>query len=379
MNILINSAELQYAIGKMLSVVEKGTPRPILSYAILEASKDGPSLRVSATDMEVAARVVVRKVQVLEGGGGCVNPKNLFDILREIPAGDIRIEMMGNILKIQKENMSYSFLTYETEDFPHLSFHHEPKSFSIRGENLQKIISKVSHAISLEEGRIHLGGIYLSEYEGKLRSVSTDGNRLAMLDLDLENFGPGSIAKEGIIVPRKGVFELKKMTEDHDNSNIKISSEKNVLYASAGNEYFVSVRLITRDYPRYHKVIPSDLPFNAFIDRDIFLNSVRRMRIMSNEKFNGVILKIDNHQIELSANDPSRGDAFEVVPIERKGKAMENGEFVEIGLNARYLIDSLTTIDDGDVSIKFSNDKVPFCLKSVQNEDYLSIIMPIEF
>ena len=203
MKSLINSSKLQHALGRVLSVVEKRSPRPMLSYALIHASTDN-TLSVSATDMEVSAKVSIRGIQVDEEGTFCINPKNLFDILRELPVGDMEAKLEENTLKIQKEAMSYSFLTYQTDNFPHLSFEHGPHNFLIRGESLQRVISKVSHAISSEEGRIHLNGIFLSEYEGRLRSVSTDGNRLAMLDTNLKRFGRESLKKEGIIVRERG-------------------------------------------------------------------------------------------------------------------------------------------------------------------------------
>ena len=168
------------------------------------------------------------------------------------------------------------------------------------------------------------------------------------------------------------------MAEDHDGSDIQISTTGTFLHASVGDDYFLSIRLIARDFPKYNNVIPNDLSFKILVDRDTILNSVRRIKIMSNEKSNWVKLNINSRQIELSANDPSRGNAYERISIEYEDNSVQSGESVEIALNARYLIDSLSSLEEDEVIVEFSNDKMPVCLKSNNRSDYLSIIMPIE-
>ena len=372
MKTVTNSAELQQSLGRVLSVIERKTARPMLSYALVDVS--GKAISITATNMEVSAKVVIDAV-VEHEGSFCINAKNLYDVLRELPDDDkMEMELDGNSLRIGSSgNILYSFLTHRDDNFPRLSFHHKNKSFFIEADKLQDIISKVSHAISSDDGSVHLNGMFLSEVEGKLRSVSTDRHRFAMIDTKLNGSNISESLEEGIIVPRKGVFELKKMAENHIGVSIEISADEAFLYACVGERYFLSIRLIARSYPDFSKVIPENQPFKLTVKRDNFLEPVRRIKIMSNEKTNGVKIELGPNTMELSANHPSLGNAYEKIPVEYRGDSME------IGLNAQYLIDLLSTFEDDDVvEIVFGNDKVPVLMRSSSCCDYLGIIMPLE-
>ena len=366
---VIQTNELSHALSRILSVVENKTTRPNLAYALVEA--EGPVLSISATNVEVSSKVVVG-AHIESGGHFCVDAKKLSDILREMPEGSMEMELKDNSLGIKKGGIFYALLTHAGEDFPHLSFDHQGKEFCLRASQLQEVISKVSHAISVDETRgVHLNGIYLSWVDGKLRSVATDGHRFAMLDTEIQRGEPEEI-QNGIIIPKKGVSELKKMTEYNDDTFISLSVDGTSLYASVDGNYFISVRLVPREYPNYKNIIPEKSSFRASIDKSPLLDAVRRIKIMSNEKSHGVKILLGHGKMQISASNPSLGNASEKIPVDFGEQDME------IGFNAKYLIDSLSVFDDGPLEIKFDNSALPVVLQSSRLPNYLGIVMPLK-
>ncbi len=369
MEATINSNELQEALGKILSILDKKSSiRPMISYAFLNISND--SINIQATDMEVTAKITM-KVKVEAEAQFCIDAKKLFDAVRWLPDKYVRIELKDNALNVGSENIHYSLLVYKSDDYPNLMLQHEGKTFQIESRKIQDIISKISHAISSDETRMNLNGIFLCEYDGKLRSVSTDGHRFSMIDTIIDK-SDLEIFRDGVIIPKKGVFELKKMAENDKNSSITISIDDTFLYASINDCYFLSVRLIARTYPNYQNAIPTNPIRHFFVDKNLLLDAVRRVKIMSNEKSYGVRIKLAPSQMEVLANDPLLGKAYEKIPIKY------DGENIEIGLNANYLIDSLSIFEQGDVKFQLNNDIMPVLVRPSDRSDYLAIIMPLK-
>ena len=369
MKAVIKTSELRGALGKILSVVENKAARPNLAYALVEA--DDKSLSLSATNVEVSSKAIV-KGRVENAARFCVDAKKLSDILREMPEGSVEMELKDNSLGIKMGEIFYSLLTHPGEGFPNLSFEHPNKIFSLRVEQLQDIITKVSHAISVDETRgIHLNGIYLSRVDGKLRGVATDGHRFAMLDTEIP-WNDDGILENGVIIPKKGVSELKKMTEYDKDTTVSLSVDDASLYSSVGDGYFVNVRLVPREYPNYKNIIPERSSFAVGVDKMSLLDAVRRIKIMSSEKSHGVKMLLSRGEMQISTNNPGLGNANEKIPIKF------DEEDVEIGFNARYLIDSLSVFDGGDVDIKFDNSTLPVVLSSSGQPNYLGIVMPLK-
>ena len=369
MDVLVNSTKLRLALARVLTILEKkSVVRPILSYTLFDISDN--TIEIQATDMEVAVRITIQ-AEVEKKGRFCINARSFFDALRGFPDDQVKMKLCENSLQIESENIYYSLLVYESDEYPNLLFQHSDAILQISNDKMLDIISKTSHSISHDETRVHLNGIFFSEYNGQFRSVSTDGHRFAMIDTEVENFNP-DILGDGIIVPKKGVFELKRMVENNENSSISLSVDDTFLYVSAGSDYFLSIRLIARHYPNYHNVIPQNPVRHFFVDKIVFLDAVKRVKIMSNEKSHGIIIKLMPSSMKITANDPSLGDAYERIPIKYEEEAME------IGFNANYLIDSLSIFEDGDVEFQFNNDIMPVIVKPVVRSDYLTIIMPLK-
>jgi len=370
MKFTIKTEAIRNALAKTLSVVDKRNTRPILTYCYFRAHEN--SLEMIATDSEISAKVVVT-INVEKPGTFCIQAKNLFDILRELPDSTVlfEIESDSNILKLNCNEIKYSLLICSPEEFPQIIFNHTAKTLTLTSLQIEDIIKKTSHAISTDETRLYLNGLFLQEVDSHLRAVATDGHRLAMID-EKECQSSNESLINGIIVPKKGVLELKRMAESFIDEKIQISVDESFLYASVNDVYFLSIRLISRDYPKYQAVIPSKTTYKLDVDRDAFLTAVRRIKILSNEKSNGVKLSITSKNLTISANHPSLGDALEKLPINYEGKD------ISIGVNAKFLIDTFSVLDDSDVTLEFNNEISPVVIKSANRPDFLGIIMPLK-
>src|SRR5690606_25601908 len=257
------------------------------------------------------------------------------------------------------------------DEFPQLSFQNQSSEFRLKTKQIAHIINKTSHAISTDETRLYLNGIYLQLTDSKLRSVVIDGHRLALLDTS-EFIGDNKFLVDGVIVPRKGISELKKIADTYPEDEVTISLDESFMFVNARNEYYLSIRLIAREYPKYQTVIPSKTINRFHIDRNAVLNAVKRIKILSNEKTNGVKLNIQPNELIISTNHPSLGQASETLPITYDGKP------TEIGFNAKYLMENLSVLNESDVTFEFNNELSPVVVKADDLPEFLGIIMPLK-
>ena len=370
MKITIESSILRDGLNKILTVLDKKNSRPILTNCLISFKEN--KLELLATDLEVAAKVILNATTVGQSKF-CINTKNLFDILRELPDErvDLEIDSEKNLLNLTCAKINYSLLITNSEDYPQVSFDNSSELVKIKSDDLQNIIQKTHHAISNDETRINLNGIYFQEIENKLRAVAIDGHRLALLDI--YNFDSSNQPlKDGVIVPKKGIAELKKLADSYPDSELSLKVDESFLYASCNEEYYISIRLIAREYPKYQTVIPSKTSYTITVDRGAFLNAVKRIKLLSNEKTNGVKVKFTETELKISADHPSLGHALELLPVSYDGPEME------IGFNARYMIDSLNVLDVSEIIFEFNNELSPVIIRSGEHENFLGIIMPLK-
>jgi len=358
------------AINTLLSVVDKKNTRPILGYIHFSASSS--KLILTATDLEVSAKIIL-DADVQGEGSFCVNGKNLFDIVRELPNQNLVLSVNDktNTLNLNCALIEYSLLILGPDDFPKIDFQSSLPTFEINSAKLRELISKTSHAISNDETRIYLNGIFLQEVNSRLRAVATDGHRLSLYEMDFDDKQKIDALINGVIIPKKGVYELKRMAET-DLSSIKIALDESFLLLNSSENYFLSIRLISREYPKYQAVIPSRTSFKLITDKNLLFNAVKRIKIMANEKSNGVRIKISSKELVITANHPSLGNAQEKMDVNYDGKEMV------IGFNAKYLMETLSALDEGEVSFELNNELSPVIVKSDQHPNYLGIVMPLK-
>jgi DNA polymerase-3 subunit beta len=369
MKFSIQSHILRDAINKLLTVVDKKNSRPILTNCLIKAQNN--KLELIATDLEVSAKLFL-DAQVHQAGQFCINSKNIGDILRELPNDLIDLEVdQNNLLNLNCKNIKYSLLVTTAEEYPQLNFQNQNSEFRLKTKQISHIINKTQHAISTDETRLYLNGIYFQMIDSKLRSVAIDGHRLALLD-SYEVIGDNKFLRDGVIIPKKGISELKKIAENYPDDEIIMSLDDSFLFVNARNEYYLSIRLIAREYPKYQTVIPAKTTCKFSIERNSILNAVKRIKILSNEKTNGIKMHVSPGSLTISTNHPALGQATETMPIDYEGKA------TEIGFNAKYLIDSLSVFNETDIQFEFNNELSPVVIKADDLPEFLGIIMPLK-
>ena len=365
----IHTDVLREAVNRILSIVDKKSSRPILSYILLNA--DNKQIELFATDLEVSAKVLVN-AEVENKGKVCINAKNLSDILRELPNNtmlQVGHNTEKNAIDLHCNEIYYNLMVNDSNDFPFLDFNDQNPLFSLRAEKLAEIINKTSYAISNDETRLYLNGIFFQEVDQHFRAVATDGHRLALMETDLSiNL---DILKNGIIIPKKGIFELKKMADHFPNDELKFYLNESFFHASVSNSFYLSVRLISREFPKYQSAIPNKTAFSIVAENGLFMNAVRRIKIMANEKTNDIKLNISRNEISVTAAHPSFGEAVERIPVKYEGQQLT------INFNAKYLIDALSVFGETDMTLEFNNELSPVVLRSNNYPDYLGIIMPL--
>jgi DNA polymerase-3 subunit beta len=360
---------LRNAINSLLTVVDKKQTRQILSYIHIKALPG--QLHLEATDMEVASKIILQ-ADVDNFGSFCVNAKNISDILREFPNQKVELNHVveKNSLEIKSGNIFFSILVLDPKEYPQVHFDEVKNSFELDSSNLLDIIHKTSHAMSNDEARLYLNGIFFQQIDHQLRTVATDGYKLSLIDLDID-LQKNEALTNGVIVPKKGIYEFKKLCEENVGKRIKIFVNESYVFAMTTNQY-ISVRLIAKEYVRYQAVIPNKTTFSLAIDKNTFIDSVKRIKIMSNEKSNGIKVKLDTNQMIISANNPGLGDAEEKLIVNYSGKAME------IGFNARFLLDALAVLPSNEITLEINNELSPIVIKSANLPRYLGIIMPLK-
>jgi len=370
MKATINVNTLRNAIAKLQGIIDKRNTRPILANTLFKFKTN--SLELLATDLEVSLKVISPVTSDFEYSF-CLNTKSLFEILRELPDDvlEIKINKDNNIIELNCREIHFTLLITNSEEYPQLVFPERNNSFDISTNIFSELISRTSYSISNDETRLFLNGLYFQTIEGRLRVVSTDGHRLALIDsIDIDE----SIEElvNGVIIPKKGIFELKKIIETTDHLNIKLSFDETFLYVHIDSNIHLSIRLISREFPKYQTVIPNDTKYKLVLDTKEFLNAVKRIKIMSSDKSNAVKLILDNDNVTIEANHPTLGKASETI------NGNFNGDKMEIGFNAKYLLDALLTFDTNEVNLELINEMKPIIINSDEISNYLSIIMPLK-
>ncbi len=368
MNVYLNTETLRDALSRILSVIDKKNSRPILSYTLVDVQDE--CFCLTATDLEVSTKLKI-SCNADDCFSFCVNAKNIYDIIKELPSGEVCLRKNENNLEIMMQDIHYSLLIFENNDFPSLSFVNRNDEIPFKARVLSELINKTQHAISNDETRVYLNGIFVQEVDSKLRFVSTDGHRLALSESETVTTGLEGF-NNGFIIPKKGVYELKKMVDSISADNIGLSVDDSFLYLNANDIYYLTIRLVAREYPKYQAVIPSKTAYCLKTDSHLFFDAVKRIKIMSNEKSNGIKISLSKNEMTILANNPSLGDATEKIPV------VFDGTDMEIGFNAKYLLDSLSVLNTNDICLELNNELSPIIIKTPHDPDYLGIIMPLK-
>jgi DNA polymerase-3 subunit beta len=348
------------------SIVERRNTMPILANALIEAQR--AAVRVTATDLEVGVRSEVEG-EITKEGTVTVNAKKLYEIIREVPNEQVQLKRLENDwVEIRSGKAVFKIVGMDAREFPQFPKLDGKGLSTAPAAMIRGMIERTIFSVSTDETRYSLNGVFIEQGEGgKVKMVATDGHRLAFEERELGSLG---LAK-GVILPRKGLAELKKLLESGDDGAVSIGFRENMgLVIKDKVELFM--RLIDGDFPDYTKVIPKGNPNLAKIDRDELLQALRRVSILSSERYKGIKLEFSAGKISLSANNPDLGEAVEEIEAEYKGKP------ISIGFNARYLLDVLGVLgDEGEVEIELKDELSPSIIRKSGAEGYLYVLMPM--
>ncbi|MCH9753595.1 MAG: DNA polymerase III subunit beta [Alphaproteobacteria bacterium] len=366
-SISVNKAGFATALSHVQSVVERRNIVPILSNVLLETHSD--RIKITATDMDIVISETV-SASIKKAGSVTVDAHMLYDIVRKLEdESDIEIDFSPEKGKINilSKNCSFSLSVLSPKDFPKLDDENYDHSFSIDSSEFKLLIDQCKFAVSSEETRYNLNGVFM-HYEGKnLRLVATDGHRLCCADsaseLIMNEF-------EGVIIPKKSVMEIRKVIDSIDgNINISISANK----IRVSNDVFVFVsKLIGAKFPDYQNLMPEDNNISIEISSKDFSKAVDRVSTITNEKFKGIKFSLAGDKFSISSKNDDGSFAIETLHVITNAEK----EF-EVGFNARYVSDVMSVIKGDKVTFNFKDNFSPAVLSDISNKKFQYIIMPM--
>lgn len=366
---LANKKELLEALNKVQSVVEKRNTLQILSNIYLQAQNE--QLILKATDLEVSIETSL-PIRMLGEGRATVSAKNFIEIIRKLPEKEIQIQSKENHwIGIQCGKSNFNILGLAPEDFPSLPSFTGRTGVKAKKDVFKQMIDHTFYAVSTDESRYQLNGIFLEAAEsGSHRMVAADGYRLAYFEEKLIDEKKDFLSK-GIIIPRKGIQEIRKLLDTEASMTVDIAVEGNHLLVR-GEQTFLSVRLIEGQFPDYRQVVPKNNSKSIELDRNDFLNSLERVALLANEKSRGVKFSISSGKLEISSNNPEIGEASELIENQYKGDTLE------VGFNAKYIIDSLSVMTEDSILFELNDRVSPALLRAPKGSaQCLNVVMPM--
>jgi DNA polymerase-3 subunit beta len=370
MKVTVERAELLKSLGHVHRVVERRNTIPILANVHVRADRSKLSLKATDLDLEVTDTIAA---EVGPGGSTTVPAHMFFEIVRKLPEGSqIILESSGDraVLAIRAGRSRFTLQTLPESDFPDLAAGEMTHKFSLAATDLKRLIDKTQFAISTEETRYYLNGIYLhlagAAKAQTLRAVATDGHRLAQVDLELPK---GAAGMPGVIVPRKTVGEVLRLIEDRD-SEVTIELSQGKIRFTIGDVVLTS-KLIDGTFPDYARVIPVGNDKELVVDKKDFEAAVDRVSTVSSERGRAVKLSLSGGKLMLSVTNPDSGSANEEIEVEYDSDALD------IGFNSRYLLDIAAQIEGEVAVLKLADPGSPTLIQDKDAKGALYVLMPM--
>lgn len=369
MDLRVEKGDFLQGLYLTQGVVEKRNTLPILANVLIEAT--GTEIQLTATDLEVGVRRCC-KGKVAQAGSITLNARKLYEIVRELPSDEVVIRAGGGSVEVTGGRARYRMLSIDPKDFPSIpaatpAAKKGTVMMRLASDALAEMIEKTLFAVSTDETRLSLGGVFIESIEtNQVRMVATDGHRLALIEREVT----GVEIKPGVILPRKGLVEARRLLEGGDGE-LSFSIGGNLARVErAGVELFM--RLIEGEFPDYRQVIPKESKRHVRVDSETLLGALRRVSILSSERARGVKLRIENGLLEVATTNPDIGEAREEIEADYAGD-----EFA-IGFNARYLLDVLSLSGvAGTIEIGLTDEVSPGILRMQEDESYSYVVMPM--
>ncbi len=366
MNLTISKEQLLSGLQSVQNVVSTRTTLPILSNVLLRA--EGNRLELTATDLDVTISCSV-EAKVTRAGASTVPVKRLFGIARELSNTEIELEVdEKSVCAVRCGQSFYKINGLSADEFPPLPTFKDDKRVVLPQETVRSMMKKTSFAISTDESRYVLNGIFISLKDHKMTMVATDGRRLALVDeeVDISEKSYGEF-----IVPSKAVNELNRLLQEKGEVQLHYAENQAsfTLRDEKGSSILIITKLVEGNYPNYRQVIPSETKERVALGREEFLHALRRAEIMTSEKSNSVKLSFVKNKLEITANSPEVGEAKETMALNYKGPDMA------IAFNPKYMIDPLNALPNDEVFLELIDELSPGVLKI--NGPFLYVVMPM--
>lgn len=371
MNFSVDRDPLIDVLTRIQGVSERRHTMPVLSHALLTV--DGGNLTVVSSDLEIVVRCM-QPVDTSEPGSIAVPSRKLLDIAKVLPKGSTVaiVGKEGNYVEISAGRSHFRLAGLPAQEFPEMPEKPSGKAITTDGDVFRTLSERVVPFASSDETRYNLAGILLertgAEEGTMLRMVATDGHRLAMADGEVGNIGE-ILASRKILVPRKGILEIRKLAESGPGS-IELSASEKFLFAVKGDTE-LWVRLLDADFPDYQQVIPRETPLVAKVRRNDFAEVLRRVAVMAPEKVHSVRLSFSGRQLEVSSVSPDHGEARDLLEMEYEGPAMK------IGFNGRYLQDAVAGVSGEKIVLEMKDEVSQVVLRPEQEKNFVAIVMPM--
>ena len=362
MEVVLDRDAFLRGLQMVQNIVEPRQTLPILANVLVEA--EGETVRLTATDLEVGARVGV-PARVASPGAITVSARKLAEIVKELPAAAVALRVGENAtVSLRCGGATYKLVGLAPDDFPAVVPATPASWVTLDARTLREMLAQTKFAVSHDETRYALNGI-LFTFQGKdVRLVATDGHRLA---ISMRSLGTGVGGASGI-VPRKAVNELERVLGAGEDVQIAITDNQFVLQMP---NFVMTARLIEGQFPNYEAVVPKNHPGKLVIGRSVLAAALRRVAVMAEERNKPVKLTLAPATLRLSAASQELGEAEEILEVEYAG------EELTIGFNSRYVLDAISAVEKDQVVFEFKDGLSPGLIKTVEDEGYCCVIMPM--
>ena len=372
MELVVRKADLLRELQLFQGIVERKNTIPILANVLIEAT--GDEVKLLATDLEVGLRSKCTAA-VSKGGSLTLPAKKLYEIIKALPETDVRIEQDRNGVKVAADRFDSRMQTLPREDFPSLPEATGSYNASLPRDVLKQMVAKTQFAITGEDTRYFLNGALFILRPDSMGLVSTDGHRLALVNVPRDkdkSKGKGRVDEEvRVILPRKTLLELGRLLAEGEG-DIQYERGENHLFFDIGGRLLIS-RMIDGQFPAFERVIPKSNDKRVEFDRDRLTNAVKRVALLSNERSRAVKFQMDKGKVEIASSSPEFGEAKEVLIVDYASTP------VTICFNAQYVLDFLAVVETDSVSLEFKDEMSQAVMKPIGADgyDYTYVIMPM--
>lgn len=369
MQFKIERKRLVNVLNLVQAITGKKTNFAITSHVLLYTGKD--TLNVSATDLEMTFQGTY-KADILNQGATAVPSRKFFEILKEFPSDTVVIEESKNKwIHLHNKNVEYNLVGMEPDEFPKMPSIDGISWCNLDPEVLKDMLEKTVYAVFSDQGRAQIAGVYLeTESDGNqdiIRIVSTDGHRLCKAESFLEK-GQRLSLEHGIIIPRAAVVEILKFLEGVSSISIGI---KGKYFVTKKDSETLIVSLIDGEFPDYKLVVPKQCEKKIILEKESFLMMLKRMSIVSSDRYRGVVFRFDKETLESIATNPEIGESREVMPI------AYGGEPVELAFNPKYFLETVSRMNSNQVIVEMHDEATPCIVRGEEDPGFLSVIMPM--